>query len=74
LLDAVTEDGQSFFSRFREYVTTEYAKHIILVLYKEVRLDSIPDLDITSDFRVSAPTAHQARDGLAFVRLAAVSS
>jgi len=67
----MTDDGQSFFSRFREYVTTEYAKHIILVLYKEVILDSIPHLDITSSFRVWAPTVHQARDGLAVVRLAA---
>jgi transposase len=67
----MTDDGQSFFARFREHATTEYAKHIIFVLYNEVRLDSIPDLDITADFRVSAPTVHQARDGLAFVRLAA---
>jgi hypothetical protein len=71
LLDAMTDDGQSFFGRFREHATTEYAKHIIFVLYKDVILDSIPDLDITADFRVSAPTVHQARDGLAFARLAA---
>ena len=71
LLGAVTEDGESFFSRFPEYVTAQHAKHFILPLYKEFEKDMIIFLDGTSYFRASAVTDLAARDGLALVRLPA---
>lgn len=71
LLGAVTEDGESFFSRFPEYVTADHAKHFILALYKEFEEDLIVVLDGASYFRASAVTDLAARDGLDFVRLPA---
>jgi transposase len=71
LLGAVTEDGESFFARFPEYVTAEHAKHIILVVYKEFVDKLIVVLDGASYFRASAITVLAARDGLALVRLPA---
>jgi len=71
LLGAVTEDGESFFSRFPEYVTAEHAKHFILALYEEFEEDLIIVLDGASYFRASAVTDLAARDGLALVRLPA---
>jgi transposase len=70
LLGAVTEDGESFFSRFPEYVTAERAKHFILALY-EIEEDLIVVLDGASYFRASAVTDLAARDGLELVRLPA---
>ena len=71
VLGAVTEDGDSFFARFPEYVTAEHAKHFILALYKEFEEDLIVVHDGASYFRASAVTDLAARDGLAFVRLPA---
>jgi transposase len=71
LLGAVTEDGESFFSRFPEYVTAEHAKDFILSLYEEFEDNLIVVLDGASHFRASAVTDLAARDGLDFVRLPA---
>jgi transposase len=71
LLGAVTEDDESFFSRFPEYVTAEHAKYFILALYEEFKDDLIVVLDGASYFRASAVTDLAARDGLAFVQLPA---
>lgn len=71
LLGAVTEDGDSFFARFPEYVTADDAKHFILALYEEFEGNLIVLLDGASYFRASTVMDLAARDGLAFVRLPA---
>jgi transposase len=71
LLGAVTEDGESFFARFPEYVTADYAKHFILEIYEEFENDLIVLLNGASHFRASTVMDLAARDGLAFVRLPA---
>lgn len=71
MLGAVTEDGESFFLRFEEYVTGAHAKHFILALCEEFRDDLIVVLDGASYFRASAVTELADRDDLALVRLPA---
>ncbi|MFW5955909.1 MAG: IS630 family transposase [Halorhabdus sp.] len=71
LLDAVTADGRSIFSRFPEYVTADHAKHFILALYKEFEDDLIVLLDGASYFRASKVRAVADRDGIEFVQLPA---
>ena len=71
LLGAVTEDGESFFSRFPEYVTAEHAKHFILAVYEEFEENLIIVHDGASYFRASAVTDLAGRDDLDFVRLPA---
>jgi transposase len=74
LLGTVTGDGESFFSRFPEYVTAKHAKHIILALCKKFGIYLIVILDGASYFRASAVTDLAARDGLEFVWLPAYRS
>ncbi len=73
LLGATTENGDRFFARFEEYVTAEHAKHIILVLYKELEDGLLIVLDGAPYFQASAVTDLAARDELAFVTLPAYS-
>lgn len=71
LLDGVTEDSESFFGRFPEYVGTGHAKHFILALYHEFEDGLIVVLDGAPYFRASTVVDLATRDGLAFVRLPA---
>jgi len=71
LLGAVTDDGQSFFSRFPEYVTADHAKHFILALYKEFKDDLIVVLDGASYFQASKVRSLADREGIEFVQLPA---
>jgi hypothetical protein len=64
LLGGVTEDAQSFFSRFSEYVTAEHAKHLSLALCNEFKDDRIVMLDIASYFRASEVRELAVRDDL----------
>ena len=73
VLGAITENGDRFFSRFEEYVTTEHAKHFILALCEEFQGDLMVVLDGAPYFRASAVTDLTARDDLALVRLPAYS-
>ena len=72
-MGAITEDGDRFFSRFKEYVTAEHAKHFILALCKEFEDDLIVVLDGAPYFQASAVTDLAARDDLAFVTLPSYS-
>jgi transposase len=56
LLGAITEDGERFFSRFTEYVTTDHAKHFIVALCEEFEDDLIVVLDGASYFQASVVT------------------
>jgi len=69
LLGAVTADGETFFSRFQEYVTTDHARHFILALCKEFEDDLVVVLDGAPYFRASAVADLAARDGLDLVYL-----
>nr|WP_254546800.1 IS630 family transposase [Halomarina sp. BND7] len=73
LLGAITEDGDRFFSRFTEDVTTEHAKHFILALCEEFENDLIVVLDGAPYFQASVVTDLAAHDDLAFVTLPAYS-
>jgi len=73
LLGAVTEDGESFFSRFPEYVTAKHAKHFILSLCEEFEDDLIVVLDGASYFTASTVADLADRDDLDFVQLPACS-
>ena len=66
-LGAITEDCDFF--RFTEFATADYAKHIILVLCKEFKEDSIAALDRVSYFQASAITDLALRDDLTLVAL-----
>ncbi|ELY96127.1 transposase [Natrialba chahannaoensis JCM 10990] len=72
-MGAITEDGDRFFSRFEEYVTTEHAKQIMLALCKEFEDELIIVLDGAPYFQASAVTDLAARDDLALVRFPAYS-
>jgi len=67
LLSSISERGDHFFARFEECVTTAYAKHIILILYKEYDYVLATVLDCATYFQVSGVTGHQVRDDLVFV-------
>ncbi len=70
---AITEDGDRFFSRFEEYVTTDHAKHFILALCNELEDDLIVVLDGAPYFQASPVTDLTARNDLAFITLPAYS-
>lgn len=69
LLGAVTDAGETFFSRFQEYVTADHAKHFILALCEEFDEDLVVVLDGAPYFRASAVTDLADRDGLELVFL-----
>lgn len=63
---AITEDGELFFSLFPECATVKNANTSFL-FYVNTKYNFPIVIDDASDFRVSAVTARQVRDGLAFV-------
>ena len=72
-MGAITENGDRFFYRFEEYVTTELAKHFIVALCNEFEDDLIVVLDGAPYFPALAGMDLAARDDLAFVTLPAYS-
>ena len=73
LLGAITENGDRFFARFKEYVTAEHAKHFILTLCQEFEDNLLIVLDGAPYFQASAVTDLVARVDLAFVTLPSYS-
>jgi hypothetical protein len=69
LLGAVTDAGETFFSRFQEYVTADHAKHFILALCEEFDEDLVVVLDGAPYFRAATVTDLADRDGLELVYL-----
>ncbi len=74
LLGAVIEGGDRFFSRFEEYVSVTFAKHLFLTLFKEFEYDQTIVLDRTLSFQALAVMDLAARNDLTFVTLPAYSS
>lgn len=69
MLGAVTDAGETFFSRFQEYVTADHAKHFILALCEEFEDDLVVVLDGAPYFRASTVTDLADRDRLELVYL-----
>lgn len=68
LVGAITEDGDSFFSRFNEYITGEHAKQFIPALWEGFVNNLIVMLNGAPYFWVSLVTDLADRDGPAIVR------
>lgn len=74
VLGAVTENGESFVSRFRESVTADRAKYFTFALCEEPIDNLIIVLDGAPSFRATAVTDLATQDVLTFVRLPSCSA